>query len=233
MIEQMVISMPPIAGLQKLSLQDFPGTPAAIVFTRGCNLSCAYCHNPELLGAGDDLDPPWLADFFWQRRHRLAGVVVTGGEPTLHPELTPMLHTLRQWGYRIKLDSNGQRPHVIEALVAQGLIDYLALDWKMPAAHYGRCGGHADAGKRLQRCAAAARAAGLPFEWRTTVVSPWHDAGALDQIAHEMVDGDQWCLQAVRTDQPLWDPGADLQPPPASLLSDAVVRHPRLRVIIR
>ena len=122
--------MPMIAGMQKLSLQDFPGHPAAILFTRGCNLRCGYCHNSDLIGAGPVLLARKVWQYLWSRRSVLSGVVVTGGEPTLHPELPDFLYALRDLGYHIKLDSNGLRPEVIEELLAAHLIDHLSIDWK-------------------------------------------------------------------------------------------------------
>lgn len=167
------------SGLVRLSTVDFPGRLAAVVFTAGCDLDCFYCHNRPLLGA-DAPDMP-LADivaFLEKRRGTLDGVVVTGGEPTLQPDLPAFLRLLRDMGYAIKLDTNGCRPDVLEDLLRGGspaLADYVAMDIKAPWARYpGLCGCGPDKAEAVQESvsvlARLAGPAGAAWEVRTTVV---------------------------------------------------------------
>ena len=121
-----------ICGLQKTTLLDFPGHVAATVFTGGCNFRCPFCHNSELLG--NDAKPLFTEEevlkFLTKRRGILEGVAITGGEPTLQPDLRSFIIKVRELGYKIKLDTNGSRPNVLRALCEDGLIDCVAMDIK-------------------------------------------------------------------------------------------------------
>ena len=125
----------PVAGLEPCSLIDYPGHIAAVVFLGGCNLKCHYCHNPQLINHGAKPGFMSLAElmtFLVQRRSLLDGVVISGGEPSLQPDLAPFIKLIRPLGYKIKLDSNGTRPLVLESLLSQGLLDFMAMDVKAP-----------------------------------------------------------------------------------------------------
>jgi len=124
-----------IGGLQKFSLIDYPGKIAAIVFTQGCNFRCPYCYNPELVEPAqfrETLDEKEIFSFLEIRRGRLDGVVITGGEPTLQPDLMDFICRVRELGYCIKLDTNGSNPEVLQSLIARGILDYIAMDIKAP-----------------------------------------------------------------------------------------------------
>ena len=124
-----------IAGFQKVSLSDFPGKISAIVFTQGCNFRCRYCHNPELVDPARYAAPlavDAVLDFLAGRVGRIQGVVVTGGEPTLHADLPGLLARIKSLGLAVKLDTNGSRPDVLEEVFRQGIVDYIAMDIKAP-----------------------------------------------------------------------------------------------------
>ncbi|TVR42802.1 MAG: anaerobic ribonucleoside-triphosphate reductase activating protein [Planctomycetota bacterium] len=229
----MPVVMPAIAGIQPLSLQDFPGTPAAILFTRGCNLRCSYCHNPQLLGPGVDLPAAQVWEFLCRRQGRLKGIVITGGEPTLQAGLIEFLTALRQLGYLIKLDSNGMRPEVIDAAVNAGLVDHVSLDWKVAPGDEDWCGLPTDACQRLQQCAAAVRRAGVTLEWRTTVLEPLHNAEKLTAIAAHFQSGDQWSLQSFRCQGELLDSSVEMAAPAHELLNIIVRAHSHLCCAIK
>lgn len=128
-----------IGGLQKFSLIDYPGKISAIVFTRGCNFRCPYCHNPELVDPQRYAEP-WQEEEFWaflqSRTQKLDAVVVTGGEPTLQEGLQPFLESIRKMGFLIKLDTNGSNPDVLKDLLSANLVDYIAMDIKAPLEKY-------------------------------------------------------------------------------------------------
>lgn len=127
-----------IGGFQPLSLCDFPGTPAAVVFTQGCNWKCPFCHNRSLWECGkkSSLSVDQLLSYLVDRRRVLKGVVFTGGEPTLHNDLHQVLLLIKQIGYKIKLDSNGSEPERIYKLLDANLLDYIAMDIKAPWSKY-------------------------------------------------------------------------------------------------
>ena len=128
-----------IGGLQRFSLIDYPGKISAIVFTRGCNFRCPYCHNPELVDPQRYAEP-WQEEEFWaflqSRTQKLDAVVVTGGEPTLQEDLQPFLEKIRKMGFLIKLDTNGSNPDVLKDLLSANLVDYIAMDIKAPLEKY-------------------------------------------------------------------------------------------------
>jgi len=124
-----------IGGLQKFSLIDYPGKIAAIVFTQGCNFRCPYCYNPELVEPAQFLEPlneNNIFAFLETRKGRLDGVVITGGEPTLQPDLMEFICRVRELGFCVKLDTNGSNPEVLQSLIARGVLDYIAMDIKAP-----------------------------------------------------------------------------------------------------
>uniref|UniRef100_UPI001B7F98CB anaerobic ribonucleoside-triphosphate reductase activating protein n=1 Tax=Desulfovirgula thermocuniculi TaxID=348842 RepID=UPI001B7F98CB len=128
-----------VGGLLKFSLSDYPGRPAAVVFTRGCNFRCPWCHNPGLVDPARYVPEVPLEGVlrFLERRCRLLdAVVVSGGELTLQPDLLDFLRELKRMGYATKLDTNGSRPGVLRRALGEGLVDCLAVDYKAPLRLY-------------------------------------------------------------------------------------------------
>ena len=121
-----------ICGLQKTTLLDFPGKVAATLFTGGCNFRCPFCHNSGLLsGDAEELYTPGeILRFLEKRKNILEGVCITGGEPTLQPDLEDFIRDIRSLGLAVKLDTNGYRPDILKALCRKGLLDYVAMDIK-------------------------------------------------------------------------------------------------------
>ena len=160
-----------ISGMVKSSLVDYPGLVAAVLFTPGCNYNCFYCHNRWLInGIGDLIDLDVVRQFLSKRAGLLDGVVITGGEPTLQADLIPWMQEIKNLGYKIKLDSNGSSPQVIEDVLTSKLCDYFAIDYKAPAARYAEfCGSNARAETVLETIDMLL-SAGANFEVRTTVV---------------------------------------------------------------
>lgn len=163
-----------IKGFLGLSLIDYPGRPAAVVFVGGCNLECGYCHNRELARFPSrmaDLELGVLLEELSRRRKLIEGVVVTGGEPTLHPHLPILLRAIKALGLPVKLDTNGLCPEILESLAGSGLVDYLAVDLKTsPERYVSELGAAAAAPRKLAQTAAWLRTSGLDYEFRTTCV---------------------------------------------------------------
>ena len=166
-----------ICGLQKTTLLDFPGHVAATIFTGGCNFRCPFCHNSDLLG--NDAEAQYTEEevikFLAKRKGILEGVAITGGEPTLQPNLREFILRVRELGYRIKLDTNGSRPDVLKALCAEGLIDYVAMDIKTCKERYPELIGipSANIGSILESVEFLKQGS-VPYEFRTTVVKELH-----------------------------------------------------------
>ena len=128
-----------IGGFQPFTLSDFPGYPAAIIFTQGCNFRCPYCHNHSLWKSEPktaDLEEAKVCSFLKQRIGRLEGIVITGGEPTIQPDLCNFIRRIKSLGFRVKLDTNGSNPIVLKKLIEQKLLDYIAMDIKAPEKKY-------------------------------------------------------------------------------------------------
>lgn len=174
-----------ICGLQKLTLLDFPGRMACIIFTKGCDFRCPFCHNASLvINAQENSDrqldiQPITEDeifsFLKKRSGILDGVVITGGEPTLQKDLIPFIAKIKELGYKVKLDTNGNRPQVVESLLAQDLIDYIAMDIKNCKEKYARTiGVNKFDISNIIRSVDIIKASGIDYEFRTTVVDNFH-----------------------------------------------------------
>ena len=166
-----------IAGLQKMTLLDYPGKVACTVFLGGCNFRCPFCHNSQLIGHTDALmDDAQLLAFLQKRKGLLDGVCVTGGEPTLQKELPRLLENIKTMGFAVKLDTNGYRPEILKALVEQGLVDYVAMDVKNDPEGYPRTTGLP--GLEIEKIEQSLRfllEGRVDYELRTTLVVPLHD----------------------------------------------------------
>jgi pyruvate formate lyase activating enzyme len=128
-----------IAGVEPCSYVDWPGSVTAVAFTGGCNLSCYYCHNqpiidPDLLSS--HITPAEFLRWLRPRQGFLDGVVITGGEPTLHEDLPPFIDQIHGQGFGVKLDTNGTRPAALRALLESGRLNYVAMDIKAPRGKY-------------------------------------------------------------------------------------------------
>jgi len=160
-----------IGGLVKFTLIDFPGCPAAIVFTQGCNFRCRYCHNPELVYPHlfeEPVSEEEVKSFLVRRQGTLEGVVVSGGEPTLQPDLVRFMTDVKALGYKTKLDTNGSQPEVLRELIDKKLVDFIAMDIKAPLDKYALITGVDANATILRRSMDLIRQSGLAYEFRTT-----------------------------------------------------------------
>jgi len=183
-------------GLLKSTLVDYPGEVAATVFTNGCNLSCPYCHNPQLVAGpppDDFLTREQIMAYLDRRKSVLGGVCITGGEPTLHADLPELIADIHRFGLKVKLDTNGTLPDRLEGLD----VDYIAMDIKAAPEHYERVG-MPDAAERLRRSMALIRARGRSYEFRTTVVPGIVDDADIDLICENLEPGDNYTLTQYR-----------------------------------
>ena len=166
-----------VSGLQKLTLLDFPGKTACIIFTRDCNFRCPFCHNADLvIGETAPLDDEELFAYLDKRKKLLDGVVITGGEPLLQKDIADFIRRVRSFGYAVKLDTNGTYPDRLKALLDEGLIDYVAMDIKNGEEEYLKTAGVSNEAllARVRESVSLIMSSGVPYEFRTTVVKGLH-----------------------------------------------------------
>jgi pyruvate formate lyase activating enzyme len=208
-----------------------------VVFSRGCNFRCPYCHNPDLVPTGDsdragpDLvraretdthggtpDAGEVLSFLERRRNRLDGVVLSGGEPTLQEDLIECARAVKELGFAVKLDTNGSRPDVIENLLKNRLVVCFAMDVKVPPEKYDLCAGtRVDLGA-VRRSISLIASSGVEYGFRTTVARPFLRLTDLFRLKELVGKGHPWTLQACRTDGALLD--SRLEGYPQYTLSD-------------
>jgi pyruvate formate lyase activating enzyme len=187
-------------GIQKSTLIDYPGKVASVLFFSGCNFHCPYCHNPELAkGTALEIWPEQAAyDFLEKRKGFIEGVVISGGEPSLHPDVIRICRTIRQMGYPIKLDTNGSRPKVLEELISGNLVDYVAMDIKTVPEYYPK---YIQENCNTDAIASSIRlikTSGLSHEFRTTCVRPLIDRHIVERICDLIQGADLYVLQQFR-----------------------------------
>ena len=189
------------AGMQNLTLLDFPNKVACILFVRGCNLRCPFCHNGTLVsGSAENLfaEADVLA-FLKKRQGLLDGVVISGGEPTLYPELFPFLRKVRELGYAIKLDTNGTNPTLLKQLVQEGLTDYVAMDIKnSPRLYPATCGIPKPDLALIEESRCFLMAGDVDYEFRTTVVDDLHTKESMEELACWIAGAKGYYLQAFK-----------------------------------
>jgi pyruvate formate lyase activating enzyme len=187
-----------IKGWVRSSLLDYPGRIAASLFCGGCNFRCPHCHNADLVLHPDqqpDLPPDQIWDFLSRRHGLLDGVAISGGEPTLQPDLLDFAGRVREMGFLVKLDTNGYRPQVLEAMLDAGLLDYVAMDIKAPLKKYDQAAGVSVDIERIERSMALLRNSPVEYEFRTTVVPGLLAEEDIIEIARLVSGVPRFCLQ--------------------------------------
>lgn len=172
-----------ISGLQKMTLLDYPGKIACTVFLGGCNFRCPFCHNGELLDAPQTLmDEQEFLTFLSRRQGLLDAVCISGGEPTLQPDLVQLLEKIKQLGYLTKLDTNGSRPEILKDLVERKLLDYVAMDIKNAPDRYEQTAGAKVALEKIEESIRYLAQEHVDYELRTTVVAELHDTDTVRRM---------------------------------------------------
>lgn len=178
-----------IGGLQKVTLIDFPASIAAIVFVKGCNFSCPFCFNRDLvLGNLPTISQRSVLSFLKKRKKVLDGVVITGGEPILQSDLVQFVRKIKGLGYKVKLDTNGTSPKNLEKLLKRNLLDYVALDIKAPfdERYAEATGGGTFNPKIITESIKLLLKSKILLEFRTTIVPGIHDKGVLVEMARQL-----------------------------------------------
>jgi len=197
-----------ISGFTPAGMIDWPGRVAATVFLAGCDFRCPYCHNPQLTTSGSG-SAQWdaLRAYLRMRRSWLDGVVLTGGEPTDDPGLTDLLDAIKSEGIPVKLDTNGSHPELLGRLMAEKLVDFVAVDVKTTPERYADATGRPDAADRVAQTIATLRGGSVDHEFRTTAYPGVVDLDELPRIASMLQGCDRYALQQFRSERTL-DPSA-------------------------
>jgi len=174
-----------IGGLQKVTLIDYPGKVACTVFLMGCNFRCPFCYSRELVLPEEIKKQPAISekeffDFLKKRKGLLEGVVLCGGEPTISKDLPEFCQKIKKLGYLVKLDTNGSNPKMIEKLIKERLIDYVAMDIKAPQNKYGFYSGNKADIKKIKESIDILKQGKIDFEFRTTVAPGLKEKDIID-----------------------------------------------------
>lgn len=185
-----------IAGLQKLTLLDYPGKLSCIIFTAGCNFRCPFCHNAGIvLKTQSPVPQSEIFDFLEKRKNVLEGVCVTGGEPLIHDGIEEFLKKIKALGLSVKLDTNGSFPDKLAALIDKGLIDYVAMDVKNTPEKYGLTTGCAADYIKIEQSVKIIKESGLDYEFRTTVAKEFHSLMDMEKIGKAFAGAKKFYLQ--------------------------------------
>ncbi|MGD2279488.1 MAG: anaerobic ribonucleoside-triphosphate reductase activating protein [Candidatus Omnitrophota bacterium] len=189
-----------IAGFQKLSLVDYPGYLAAVVFVQGCNFRCPYCQNPDLvtLEKRFDCSQQEILDYISARKNMVEGLVITGGEPTIYDDLPDFIKRVKNAGVKLKLDTNGANPDQLKELLKSGLLDFVALDIKTSPSKYGLVADSENAPEAVSESIRMLMSSRVPYEFRTTCVPGIVDKEDLSAIVKLISGAEKYCLQQFR-----------------------------------
>jgi pyruvate formate lyase activating enzyme len=187
-----------IAGFQKFTMVDFPGTIAATVFTRGCSFRCPFCHNPELVISNKFnslMNEEEIMMFFKKRADKLQGVCITGGEPTLQADLLQFIGKLKSIGYKIKLDTNGWNPETLKIIIDSDKIDYIALDIKASPDKYDQATNSKVDINNIKKSINLIMNSNIDYEFRTTVCHPIHKVEDFEKIGKLIKGAKRYFIQ--------------------------------------
>ena len=200
-----------ICGYQKTTLLDYPGHVAATIFTGGCNFRCPFCHNADLVirsSITNSISEEEIFNFLKKRKNVLSGICITGGEPTLQPDLPEFIQKVRSLGYKIKLDTNGYRPEVIADLLTKNLLDYIAMDIKTGFSNYTKVSGIPNLNiKHIKESISLIENSDISYEFRTTVVKELHTETDFQEIALTLSSQSPYFIQSFKDSGNILIPG--------------------------
>jgi len=188
-----------IGGFLKMTLTDYPGYIAAVVFTQGCNFRCTYCHNSELIpNALGSIDEGEVIDYIKGKKYFLDGVVITGGEPTIQNDLVQFIKKIKKMGLLVKLDTNGSRPDVVEELINKNLVDCVAMDLKASWKNYSRVIHREGFENKCRRSFEIIQRSLVQHIFRTTVFPPVNTEEDLNEIRSQLLQPGKYVLQKLQ-----------------------------------
>ncbi|MDD2745676.1 MAG: anaerobic ribonucleoside-triphosphate reductase activating protein [Candidatus Gracilibacteria bacterium] len=199
-----------ISGIKTTTLLDYPGKVAAIIYTLGCNFRCGFCHNPEFVlpdevrkQKDDVISEEAFFRFLETRKNFLEGVVICGGEPTIHQDLPEFASKIKNLGYLVKLDTNGSHPRMLQTMLVQQLVDYVAMDIKAPIERYTSLVGVSHDTNAYRESIRLLLTSDIDYEFRSTVIQGWHTEVDIREMAQDIAGAKKYFLQNYRPNQTL------------------------------
>lgn len=188
-----------ISGLNKLTLLDYPNLVACIIFTQGCNFRCPFCQNSSLISNDEPLlEEADVLTYLEERKHILDGVVISGGEPTIQPDLKAFIRKVKVLGLKVKLDTNGFRYDVLKDLIDNNLLDYVAMDIKNSLDKYDPIAGTTKVNiDNIKKSIKLLQTSKVDHEFRTTIMKEYHQIEDLKKII-ELIGDDRYFIQNFR-----------------------------------
>ena len=177
-----------ILGLEKVSLVDYGGYVCATIFTGGCNFMCPFCHNASLVKRNAQaISEAEVLDYLKSRTKLLDAVTISGGEPTLQRDLKQFIYKVKEFGFKVKLDTNGTNPSVLKDLLDENILDYVAMDIKNNFDDYGLITGlKVNLSNRVKESLEILRKSGIKYELRTTLVDEFHNRENIEKLAEDL-----------------------------------------------
>jgi len=212
-----------IGGLQKVTLIDYPGRIACTVFLAGCNFFCPWCYSkelvlPEEIKKQPKISPKEFFDFLKERKGLLEGVVLCGGEPTIHQELPQFTQKIKELGFLIKLDTNGSNPQMTKELIDKKLIDYVAMDVKLPKEKYSQIFAKKIKIEDIEKSIKTLKEGKIDYEFRTTVIPTIHKKEDVLEIVRWIKPAKKYYLQSFRPEKTIDPQFEKIKPYPREFL---------------
>lgn len=212
-----------IGGLQKTTLIDFPGKIAATIFISGCSFRCPWCYSPELvlpekIKKHPKISEKYLFDFLEKRKGLLDGVCLTGGEPTIHKNLPDFIKKIKKLGYLVKLDTNGSNPEMLQRLINEKLVDYVAMDIKAPKEKYNKLVGVKINIQKIQKSIDILKEGKVDYEFRSTIVPTVHAKEDVIAMAKWIKGAKRYYLQNFRPEKTIDPKFEKIKPYPKEYL---------------
>ena len=196
-----------IAGYEKLSLQDFPNQISCIIFTQGCNIRCPFCQNSTLIpmDAKNLISEDEIFDYLNLRKNIISGVTISGGEPTLQPDLESFIDKVKDLKLKVKLDTNGLNTKLLEKLIENQKIDYVAMDIKNSLNKYGLTSGVAKINmQNILNSIELLKKGKVDYEFRTTIINEFHTLQDIIEII-KLVGNSNYYLQNFKNSEYVLD----------------------------
>ena len=193
-----------IGGFQKTSLLDYPKKISTIIWTVGCNFRCPFCYNKDIVQGNVELVPEEeIFDYLKKRKEMIEALVITGGEPLMHKDISDFCKKVKQLGYLIKIDTNGTFPDRLKQLIDEKLVDYIAMDVKAPQAKYDTLTGVKTPIKKIKRSINIIKKSNVDYEFRTTFISKYLNEKDIIEVAKWLEGANSYFIQQFKNNVPM------------------------------